>query len=143
MNEKQIYESQESQIAVLTKKLETTEEEKDSLTSQMMDVNYFTLQGNDNAMTYFENMGYEASDIENKVREYIYDQNGIKGKNPIVPYDGIEGKMKINKVKFLNHRWIVADFTDGTYWGEMVLEYYINNDESIDLNVIGSLLYGK
>ena len=59
----------------------------------------------------------------------------IKGKNPIVPYDGIEGKMKINKVKFLNHRWIVADFTDGTYWGEMVLEYYINNDESIDLNV--------
>ena len=51
--------------------------------------------------------------------------------------------MKINKVKFLNHRWIVADFTDGTYWGEMVLEYYINEDDSIDLNVIGSLLYGR
>ena len=45
-------------------------------------LNYFTLQGNDNAMTYFENMGYEASDIENKVREYIYDQNGNKRQKP-------------------------------------------------------------
>lgn len=143
MNEKQIYESQQDDITFLKNKLEKTEVLNDSLSNQIMEVNYFTLQGNDNAMTYFENMGYEAADVENSVREYIYDLNGESGKNPIVPYDGIEGRMKINKVKFLNHRWVAADFTDGTYWGEMILEYYINNDDSIDLKVIGSLLYGK
>ncbi len=143
MNEKQIYESQENDIALLKKKVAMYEKDNDSLARQLMDVNYFTLQGNDNAMTYFEDVGNEASEVENRVKEHIYDLNGKKGKNPIVPYDGIEGRMKINKVKFLNHRWIVADFTDGTYWGEMVMEYYINEDDSIDLNVIGSLLYGR
>ncbi|PVW13852.1 hypothetical protein DDV96_11905 [Marixanthomonas spongiae] len=142
MNEKQIYESQENDIALLKKKVSAYEKKNDSLVQRLQQVNYFSLLGNDNAMTYYENMGFEAAEVENRVREHIYDLNGEKGNNPIVPYDGIEGRMKINKVKFLNHRWVVADFTDGTYWGEMVLEYYINEDKSIDLNVIGSLLYG-
>jgi len=49
--------------------------------------------------------------------------------------------MKINKIRFLNHKWIIADFTDGRYWGEMVIEYYISDKKQIELTSTTSLLY--
>ena len=79
--------------------------------------------------------------IESLVSEYMYDQNLIKEKNYLIPYEGMNGKMKINKIKFLNHKWIIADFTDGRYWGEMILEYYVTKKNKIELNQISSLLY--
>ena len=66
MNEKQIYESQENDIALLKKKVAMYEKDNDSLARQLMDVNYFTLQGNDNAMTYFEDVGNEASEVADR-----------------------------------------------------------------------------
>jgi hypothetical protein len=38
----------------------------------------------------------------------------IKG-NPYVGQDQGANKFIINKVKVLNHRWIIADFSDGEY----------------------------
>jgi hypothetical protein len=92
-------------------------------------------------MSYFENLGYKAIDIEQMVSDNIYDQNLVKGNNPLVPYEGLNGAMKINKLKFLNHKWIIADYTDGTYWGEMLLEFYIDDNKSLTLSNLGSLLY--
>ena len=37
--------------------------------------------------------------IENLVSNQIYDQNAIKGNNPLVPFEGMNGDMKINKLK--------------------------------------------
>ena len=48
-----------------------------------------------------------------------------------------------NKVKILNHRWIIADFSDGEIWGEVLLKYFVNDDESIAFEVNQSLLYQK
>ncbi len=59
----------------------------------------------------------------------------------MIPYEGINGEMKINKLKFLNHKWILADFTDGRYWGEMVLEYYVTKEGEIEFHQISSLMY--
>jgi hypothetical protein len=58
-----------------------------------------------------------------------------------VPFEGMAGDMKINKLKFLNHKWILADFTDNTYWGEMILEYYFNDKNELELTPIASFLY--
>ena len=49
----------------------------------------------------------------------------------------------INKVKVLNHRWIIADFSDGEIWGEVLLKYFVNDDNSISFEVNQSLLYQK
>ncbi len=141
MNEKSIFESQEAQIEALRTKVEADKDSIALLNDKVGDLNYFTLLGNDNAMVYLENMGYEAADIENYVREKIYEQNSGKGDNPLVPFAGMEGNMKINKLKFLNHKWILADFTDGTYWGEMILEYSVNPEGDLDLKNIASLIY--
>ena len=52
-------------------------------------------------------------------------------------------KFIINKAKILNHRWIIADFTDGVYWGEVLLKYFVNDDKTISFEVIQSLIYQK
>ncbi len=141
MNEKKIFESQDSRIEKLEANIQTEQDSIESLQNQVRDLNYFTLLGNDNAMTYLEKMGYEAADVEAMVSDQIYDFNLQKGNNPLVPFDGMNGDMKINKLKFLNHKWIQADFTDGKYWGEMILEYYFNEKKELELTLIASLLY--
>jgi len=141
MNEKAIYKAQESNINSLTEKLEKANDSILSLNNEIADLNYFALQGNDNAMTYLENLGYDAKEVEKLISNSIYEQNITKGGNPLVPFEGINGIMKVNKLKFLNHKWILADFTDGKYWGEMILEYSFNDENELQLNTISSLLY--
>jgi len=148
MNEKKIFEKQENKIekqrntiSNLKNELLTLKDSLEILSNENLSCNYFTLQGNENAMSYVEKLGFESLEIESQVSEYMYDQNLVKEKNYLIPYEGMNGKMKINKIKFLNHKWIIADFTDGRYWGEMILEYYVTKKNKIELNQISSLLY--
>lgn len=148
MNEKKIFEKQENKIesqrnkiSTLKDKLMLVTDSLETLSNVISDINYFTLQGNGNAVSYIESLGFEALEIEGFVSDYIYDQNLKKGNNQLVPYAGINGDMKINKLKFLNHKWILVDYTDGRYWGEMVLEYYVTKDRKIELKQISSLMY--
>ena len=141
INQKKIYENQEEKIEILKEKVTTSEAELKIVEAENSNLNYFSLQGNENAMSYFENLGYEADQIENLVTEQIYKQNTTEGSNPLVPYEGMASFMKINKVRFLNHKWLIADFTDGTYWGEMLIQFDLNEKKEITLNTIGSLLY--
>ena len=148
MNEKKIFEKQENKIekqrntiSNLKNELLTLKDSLEVLSNENLSCNYFTLQGNENAMSYVEKLGFESLEIESQVSEYIYDQNLVKQKNYLIPYEGMNGKMKINKIKFLNHKWIIADFTDGRYWGEMILEYYVTKKNKIELNQISSLMY--
>lgn len=141
MNQKKIYEDQETKIEKLSVQLEEERLKNELLTKNNFELNYFSFLENDNAMSYFEQSGYEASDIERMVTEQIYTQNQAEGDNPLIPYSGMEGSMKINKVRFLNHKWVIADFTDGRYWGEMIIQYDLDEDKNLTLNTVSSLLY--
>jgi len=141
MNQKSIFESQEIRVENLRSQVEVAEDSISKLNDRIGDLDYFTLQGNENAMTYLESLGYEAIDIETFISDQIYDQNALKGNNPLVPFEGINGSMKINKLKFLNHKWILVDFTDGTNWGEMILEFEITENKEYNLYTIASLIY--
>jgi hypothetical protein len=52
-----------------------------------------------------------------------------------------EQKFIINKIKILNHRWIIADYSNGSLWGEVLLKYFINEDETISFEIMNSYLY--
>ena len=66
----------------------------------------------------------------------------MKGQHPIVPYASSEGRrMMINTVKLLNHKWIIADFSDGEYWGEVFITYEITEDKQLKFNLVESFLY--
>ncbi|MBT8262360.1 MAG: hypothetical protein KJO05_06030 [Bacteroidia bacterium] len=141
MNEKTIFESQENKINSLTKQVAESDSINNVLTDKVAELDYFTLLGNENAMTYIENLGMDAEAAQGLVTEAIYESNFGDVQNPLVPIESQDGKMRINKVKFLNHRWILADFTDGTYWGEVLIEYFFDDNNQLLLTPIGGTLY--
>lgn len=141
MNEKSIFESQENKISLLSNKVTKANDSISKLNEKVAELNYFTLQGNDNAMSYLENLGMESNRVEQLVSDAIYERNFSTGGNDLVPLEGMYGKWMVNKVKFLNHRWVLADFSDGKYWGEMVISYFFDENNQLDLKVLSSVLY--
>jgi hypothetical protein len=141
MNEKNIFENQEARITSLVTKTERLEDSIAMMDTQNMDLNYFTLEGNENAMTYLETMNLNPKQVEQQVSDYILDQNVVENGNPLIPYEGMNGSMRINKVRFLNHKWIIADFSDGTHWGEVLIAYSFNEAQDLELNTLDALLY--
>jgi hypothetical protein len=124
---------------------------KDSLTSvsaKLDDANYFALENNQNAQDYL-NSGYGIKNISYEqliplVKEKLMDLNENPKGNPYTGQDQIGAqKFIINKAKVLNHRWVIADFSDGEYWGEVLLKYFVNEDESITFEIVQSVLYQK
>lgn len=124
---------------------------KDSLnstTNKLADANYFSLEKNENAQNYFNpDNATKTIQIEKLipfVTEKLMDLNANPKGNPYIGQDQIgANKFIINKVRILNHRWIIADFSDGEYWGEVLLKYFINEDETVSFETIQSLLYQK
>ena len=129
----------------------TNKKFKDSLTSvsaKLYDANYFALENNQNAQNYFDQgdskkfIPYEK--LIPYVTEKLIDFNDNPKGNPFTGQDQIGAqKFIINKAKVLNHRWIIADYNDGEYWGEVLLKYFVEEDESISFEIIQSLLYQK
>lgn len=141
MNEKKIFESQENKITTLKNKLKKAQDSIVILENKIADLNYFNLEDNENALSYLESYGLNPEQVVSRITDFIYEQNLQKTDNPLVPYAGNVGLMKINKIKFLNHKWIIADFSDGELWGEMILEYKIDAKNQLQLNTVSSLLY--
>lgn len=124
---------------------------RDSLTlvsNQLADADYFSLSKNENAQNYFENENSQKMIQYEKlipvVTEKLLDYNSNPKGNPFTGQDQIgTNKFIINKVKILNHRWLIADFSDGEIWGEVLLKYFVNEDETITFEVNQSLLHQK
>lgn len=121
--------------------------EVDSLKLNIVDANYFSLDNNEKAQDYFENKTtgeYFKPEIIPFVKDKLLDFNADPKGNPYTGQDQIgDKKFIINKVKVINHRWIIADFSDGEYWGEVLLKYFINDDKTVSFEVFQSVLYQK
>lgn len=116
--------------------------------AKLVDANYFSLEKNENAQNYFNpDSATKTIQIEKlipMVTEKLMDLNANPKGNPYVGQDQIGvNKFIINKVKLLNHRWIIADFSDGEYWGEALIKYFINDDETVSFETFQSVLYQK
>jgi len=119
-----------------------------SLTNKLADANYFSLEKNENAQNYFNpDSATKTIQIEKLipfVTEKLMDFNANPKGNPYIGQDQIgANKFIINKVRILNHRWIIADFSDGEYWGEVLLKYFVNDDETVSFETMQSLIYQK
>jgi hypothetical protein len=116
---------------------------KDSLlvTNNMLDdANYFTLLRNANAREYL--VDHDVDKLVPQLTAKIMEFNDNPEGNILVPYDYINGqKFIINKVRVLNHRWIIADFSDGKVWGELLLKYFIEPGGKFTFERIESQLY--
>lgn len=125
-------------------KLQVTEAQ-DSMQSLMfkyLDLQYFSLENNDDALSYYDHLNIE--DLPLYISDKLIETNETDGDNPLVPYAGMNGSpMKINKIKLLNHKWLLADFSDGGHWGELFIKYELKDDLSLDFTLVEHLLYVK
>ena len=141
VNQSAIFERQTAVINSLEQKQLALKDTVTALNKEISELLYFDLLTNDSARTYFEQIGLEPEDAANQVKERIYEYNLQKGGNPLVPFANANGQWRINRIKFLNHRWVIADCSDGSAWGELWIEYFFDQEGQLDLTVESSVLY--
>ena len=142
-NSRKILDDYEQKIVKSEQKEEIYEDSIQSLEDANFELMRFQLEFNDDAMTKLENRGYEISEIVPFIKDELIKLNIYEGDDhPIVPYASMTGnKMMINEVKLLNDKWIIANFSDGKNWGEMLLQFEIRETEEKDELVFNLLDY--
>jgi len=128
-------------ITRLERKVETLKDSVQKSSLKVLDMQYFSLKNNDDALAYFEHL--DLQDPAGYVADKLLETNAQKGDNPLVPYEGMQSDFKINKIKVLNHKWILTDFSDGKYWGELLIKYELKDDLGVDFTLIDHLLYTR
>lgn len=103
----------------------------------------FELKSNDRAQNYlYESKVSDISAFEEKVKQALLAFNDSPEGNKYTDQEKIgEQKFIINSIKILNHRWIIANYSNGKLWGEVLLKYFINDDGTISFEVMNSYLY--
>ncbi|WP_460219022.1 hydrolase [Psychroserpens sp. MEBiC05023] len=144
VNSKNIIESYDQQ---LTSYKEKNAQLKDSIRviqdQKVEDIYTFRFDTNDAAMTHWENRGFRISEFIPVIEDALISFNDYDTEDhPLVPFASMSGeKMRIDQIRMLNHKWIIINFTDGKYFGEMLLAYDMDDKGNLTFSELGSLLY--
>lgn len=112
------------------------------LSDKLLDANYFSLENNDSAKDYLEK--YDVSKLIPQIKDALLEFNNAKEGNKYTGQETMgDQKFIINKIKIINHRWIVADYSNGQLWGDVFIKYFINEDGTFSFQVEDSFLYPK
>lgn len=151
VNSKRYYKVKKEEIAELQREIDSLEAKTESFDAKMDSLDGqqseslrgFSLKTNDKAREFFEDQNMSVDSMAAKIESAIISKNTVNEDNPLVPYSGVSGVMRINRIKILNSRWIIAEFTDGTYWGEALISYYLNKDNNLEFETDDGVLYAK
>jgi len=142
VNSKSIIEKYEKDIVKAKDKVSMYKDSIMTLEDENLELMYFNLENNEDAISYFENKDLNVSELIPFIKDELYKFNEVKGEHPLVPYASMtEGKILINNMRLLNHKWIIADFSDGKYWGELFLTYEITDEGKLDYELKEYFLY--
>ncbi|MCA0133502.1 hydrolase [Winogradskyella alexanderae] len=143
VNSKNIIDKYENDIQAYKTNILEQEQRLATLEENNYELAHFNIEGNEAALTYFEDMGYKTEELIPAIIDGLYSMNNYKGEDhPIVPYVSMtESKMVINKVRILNHKWLIADFTDSQNWGEIFVTYEIDENNDLKYKLVEYLMY--
>jgi len=118
---------------------------KDSIqvfNDKVLDADYFSLEKNDRAQNYLAD--YDVSKLSTNIKEALLEFNSNPQGNQYIDQPLIgQQKFIINKIKIINHRWIVADYSNGTLWGEVLIKYFVASDTKFTFQTIDTYLYSQ
>ena len=145
VNSKNIIDKYEKDIKSFKSTIVENEKTIVALEEQNFELNYFNIDRNEDALTYFEVQGYNTEELIPAIIDGLYDMNNYEGEDhPIVPYVSMtDSKLLINKIRVMNHKWIAANFTDGEFWGEIFLTYSIDENNDLKYKLVEYFLYPK
>ncbi|CEN35288.1 hydrolase [Capnocytophaga cynodegmi] len=109
------------------------------LTIEKSELKYFNLDDNTYARDYFAKMGIKNP--TELVTSAILKTNTDKKQYSLIRFKSQNDSFQINKVKVLNNKWLICDFSDGENWGELLIKYQINDDKKINFIVFDDLIY--
>jgi len=142
VNANSILDKYERDIVKFKEKIEAYKGNLEDLQNDNLELRHFNLEHNEDAISYFENKGLDVSELIPFIKDELYTLNEVKGEHPLVPYVSMtDGKMMINTIKLLNHKWILADFSDGKHWGELFLTYTITENQELKFNLVEYFMY--
>lgn len=98
---------------------------------------YFSLEGNHDAQSHHQ--GLSSDFIEGSIEDEILSLNEKSGGNPLLKPLGKD--FIINKIQVVNHRWVLADCTDGDRWGDVLMTYNIDPKNKVTLKLIDHVFY--
>ena len=131
---------------ILIKPRKRVENYKDSIASMnetIAEMRLFDLEYDEDALDYFEDQGYNSMELIPFIKDELYKLNDYKGEDhPIIPYASMTKiRMLINSIRLLNHKWLVANFTDGKQWGQIFLTYELVDGKELKFKVVESFMY--
>lgn len=129
-----------NELATINKKT------NDSLQTEIFKANLFSLENNQKALDYFENKKtgeyLEAHEIKTMVQNSLYEFNENKTVNQLIDLENMSDKPFVfDTFRLINHRWMVADFTDGAHSGEVFLKYFLEDNKTVTFEHVQTVLF--
>ena len=140
VNSNKILDAKENEVTKIKERLTVA---RDSINNAMYN-DYFDIEKDQDAQDYFYNKNLDYEKVMEKVNEDLVSMNTQPKGNSLIPYEPMDGKnFVVNKAKILNHRWIIAEFSNGDFWGQILVKYFHNDDKPTDFETIETILYEK
>lgn len=140
VNSTKILDAKDKEVLKVKANLKTS---RDSIAT-LANANYFALESDDDAQEYFYANNLEYKKVAVKVKEDLIALNENKKGNRLVPYEPIDGKpFLINTSKVLNHRWIIAEYSNGDLWGQILVKYFVSDGKPTDFETVETVLYER
>jgi hypothetical protein len=140
VNSTKILESKDKEVVKVKNHLKIS---RDSV-SQLANANYFALESDEDAQEYFYNSNLDYQKVAFKVKEDLMVLNENKNGNKLVPYEPIDDKpFIVNSSKILNHRWLIAEFSNGDLWGQILVKYFVSADKFTEFETVETVLYER
>ncbi len=143
VNSKNILDDYEQKITKCETKTTQYKDSISNLQDKIFNLSNFNIEGNEEALSYFESLGYRVDELIPAIHDELYKMNAHKGEDhPIVPYASMtDNKMLINEIRIINHKWIIANFTDGKHWGELFINYSIDENNNLKYTLTDYFMY--
>jgi len=143
VNSKNVLDTYEKRIKSNEDKIEKYKDSIIQIADKNLELMHFNIDYNEDAHMYFERQGYDSDQLIKIIKDQLISTNVYEGEDhPIIPYASMtDNKIMINTIRLINHKWIVADFTDGKHWGELFLTYELNEDQNLDFKLVEYTMY--
>ena len=99
----------------------------------------FSLETNELSQQYFEDL--KILNPSQIVINALMETN-IKEKNPYIKSES-NGRFLINKIRILNEKWVICEFSDGELWGDLLLEYHIDGNQKPIFKTLDEVIHPK
>ena len=109
------------------------------LTDERDEALNFSLETNELSQQYFEDL--KILNPSQIVINALMETN-IKEKNPYIKSES-NGRFLINKIRILNEKWVICEFSDGELWGDLLLEYHIDSNQKPTFKALDEVIHPK